>query len=1021
MFRLPRWTLPVLSGIIWPTQETVVVGGSEVKTSSAMRHSTSCSRLLVPLLILVPRLVSARAQSPWTDFADLAKQLEPIEPTPMGEGHLGQLESGSSVQVRFPVPKTKPLGYRVCLGNVVAYTGKGSSYQLLIRRDGEEGDLVYEGPVIPGGDDWNASNREPIDLFDKLTDADYRLGYVDLFLSAKVTGDGWTLYRHSPQRGGLWAQVVEATEEVRQALQEAEEMRKRGIAVLPMPQSLHLLDRTLPLSASSRIVLVGKPTAADRFAAQDLADQLNERTKRRLKIVETTSAKPGDVVLRRTSSSELAKSQPGHRPAFPPDCHWDQAYSLTVTDRAAVTAVGEPGLFYGAQTVAQLVSTKPEIPRCQVNDWPAYPLRGLQWDVARGQTVKADFWKYALRELGRCKLNAVMIYGEDDYRLRRYPFLGREDTFTPEKVSELSAFAEKYHVQLIPQFEALGHAGAVLGHEELKDLREAGGSWVFCTSSPKTWEFLDNVFGELAEQFPNSRYFHVGGDEFEDGFAKCEQCQARVKEIGLGGLYAEHMNKLNAIVKKHGRAMLFWPSHAASTPELSYLTLNNRDKMERDCIPTEWIYHGPPSYPEIKQYQDAGFKDVWTSPAVVCYSIIYPDYPTTYRGIRGFLRAGKERGVKGTCTTTWEWMHGALFENSWLGLLYAAECGWSLGKSSSSDFNRRFAHHWLGLTSADSADCIADTIAEPWPSAGPGAICRNGTLMRDLFWCEPKRVRREFAMKKGLGPESSQAIVVAAEAALERLSTIRAEANRNKRMLEATDSAFRMYRHAGGKLSVINEATQAYQQASGAGPEKIGATMATISQRLAELSGECDSFAEAYGRAAKECGAYQGDVDRLLKLKESYLTLAKEAADLGGQVKAGKVDRLPPGSQFGFDCGTYVKIGSWRPDQMNEARCELRLDITQHVKAAGPLTVEWEYTAGAHGVSLLSTTLLADGKPVATDTHAGWTGAGSHGNVYVLDLREHDPKGKYEIVGAMKSAGGANSYGDVWLAVGERK
>ncbi|MBI3922381.1 MAG: family 20 glycosylhydrolase, partial [Armatimonadetes bacterium] len=560
---------------------------------------------------------------------------------------------------------------------------------------------------------------------------------------------------------------------------------------------------------------------------------------------------------------------------------------------------------------------------------------------------------------------------------------------------------------------------AVLAHEELKDIREAGNAWVFCSSNPKTWEFLDGVFGELAEQFPNSRYFHIGADEFEDGFGKCPQCQARVNEIGLGGLYAEHLNKLNQICKKHGRSMLFWPSHGASSPDISYLTLKNKDKMERDCIPTEWIYHGPPTYPEIKQYQDAGFRDVWTSPAVVCYSIIYPDYRTTYRGIRGFLRAGREQGVKGTCTTTWEWMYGALFENSWLGMIYACECGWSLGRTSSGEYNRRFAQHWLGITSPDAADHIADTIAEPWPSSGDGAICRSGVLVRDLFWSDPRRVRRQFVMKDGLKPEHSKGITEAAQAALDRLAGLRTAAQRNQRMLDATQLAFLMYRHAGEKLALMDGATEQYSQASRASAGEASATLNSISDKLKQLAAECDGFTEVYGRAVQECGAYKGDLDRLMKLKESYIALATELSSLGDQVKTGKVDRLPPGAKYGFDSGRYIKIGAWQPSQMNEDSCEIRLDITPQLKKAGPITVEWEYTAGAHGVTLLSTTLLADGKPVVNDEHGGWTGSGSHDNAYLLDLKEYDPKAKYEVVGHMKSSGGTDTNGNVWLIVGE--
>ena len=120
-----------------------------------------------------------------------------------------------------------------------------------------------------------------------------------------------------------------------------------------------------------------------------------------------------------------------------------------------------------------------------------------------------------IRESARYKLNAIMFYMEDDYKFEKYPFLGRPGTFTKAKALELSKYADQYHVMLIPQYESLGHAGAVLSHPEMKDLRENGNAWDFCTCEPKVWQFLDDAYAELAEAFPNSKYIHVGGDEFE--------------------------------------------------------------------------------------------------------------------------------------------------------------------------------------------------------------------------------------------------------------------------------------------------------------------------------------------------------------------------------------------------------------------------------------------------------------------------------------------------------------------------
>ncbi|NUQ02208.1 MAG: family 20 glycosylhydrolase, partial [Armatimonadetes bacterium] len=513
------------------------------------------------------------------------------------------------------------------------------------------------------------------------------------------------------------------------------------------------------------IVLPAGASADDHFAAGDLAAVIAERTNLTL-VVTAGEPQPGDIALKQVK--EPLASGP-------------EAYRVVVGEHIEAVAADAAGLFYAACTIGQLTGPGGALPRVTIEDWPAYPLRGLQYDVARGQTVETGWWEKLIRELARCKLNAIMVYGENDYAFRGFPFLGRAGTFTPEKAQHLADFARRYHVQLIPQFEALGHASAVLSSKELEPLREAGGPWVYCTSKQATWDFLDRIFAELVEQFPDSRYLHVGADEFEMAFGKCPDCAAKVARVGLGGLYAEHMNKLNALGRKHGRKMLFWPSHAGPSDDLSYMTIANAASLQRDCIPTEWIYHGPTSYPEIARYQDLGFEDVWVSPAVVCFSVIWPDYPTTYRGIRGFLRAGDARGSRGAMTTTWEWMHGALAANSLLGMVYAAECAWSLGQTTTADFERRFAGWYFGVDDP-AGESLHQALAVPWPDGASGALLRNQRLLTELAWAAPATVRRLVIKQPQLHDVAPS--LAAVEQAIARVDALQQRAVRNAALLD---------------------------------------------------------------------------------------------------------------------------------------------------------------------------------------------------------------------------------------------
>jgi hypothetical protein len=136
--------------------------------------------------------------------------LDALPPSPKGNGHLGPLEAGRPIQLRFPVPRAGHLALR--LGNVVAMTGAGRSYQLVVRKGSAEGPIIHTGKRFEGTDEeaerhlparaWNSNNRAPVDVTEALTDRDRESGTLDVWVTALVTGDHWTMYRDDDGKAG---------------------------------------------------------------------------------------------------------------------------------------------------------------------------------------------------------------------------------------------------------------------------------------------------------------------------------------------------------------------------------------------------------------------------------------------------------------------------------------------------------------------------------------------------------------------------------------------------------------------------------------------------------------------------------------------------------------------------------------------------------------------------------------------------------------------------------------------------
>ena len=180
------------------TEDTVKVATTAGEKALAVFRRGATADATLSLRPVVPKGAKPDDLPPWLAFVTLPRELAVIPPSPIGTGHLGLLRSGTWQQIRFPVPKGSSGSLDCRLGNVVAYGGGGKSYRLLLRVDSVSGPVVYEGPAIAKADDWNASNVWPIALSGVLTDAHRNQGYLDVFVSGVVEGDGWTIYRHDP-------------------------------------------------------------------------------------------------------------------------------------------------------------------------------------------------------------------------------------------------------------------------------------------------------------------------------------------------------------------------------------------------------------------------------------------------------------------------------------------------------------------------------------------------------------------------------------------------------------------------------------------------------------------------------------------------------------------------------------------------------------------------------------------------------------------------------------------------------
>jgi len=264
----------------------------------------------------------------------------------------------------------------------------------------------------------------------------------------------------------------------------------------------------------------------------------------------------------------------------------DEAYRLEAgPDRVTIRASRPAGLFYGIQTLRQMLpapsfrAAKVDgvawvLPCATIVDAPRFTWRGSHVDVCRHFLPKASIKKH-LDTMALHKLNVFHWHLVDDQgwrlEIRTYPRLtqvgawrpetvlgetqkrGRPDLmrfdntphggfYTQDDVREIVRYAADRFITVVPEIEMPGHSTAALAAyprfgncpgEPHGVLTWWGITEGIYSVDDATIAFLKEVLDEVMELFP-SPYIHVGGDECpKTGWARSPGALARMKALGF--------------------------------------------------------------------------------------------------------------------------------------------------------------------------------------------------------------------------------------------------------------------------------------------------------------------------------------------------------------------------------------------------------------------------------------------------------------------------------------------------------
>lgn len=300
-------------------------------------------------------------------------------------------------------------------------------------------------------------------------------------------------------------------------------------------------------------------------------------------------------------------------------------YTLIINEKGVnVKAINNTGIFHATQTLRLLLQSEFEsgsrvehtlwrIPYVEIMDYPRYNWRGYMKDVSR-TFYSVEVIKKYLDAMALYKMNTFHWHLTDDQgwriEIKKYPDLTSKKTttfhhttnqpaersgfYTQYQIREIVEYAKERQITIVPEIDVPGHSWpTLLVYPELGVNKNSYPNHVFpfvaswsywgTQFTPNTldptkeivYDFLDNVFMEIADLFPGE-YIHFGGDEVRHALWENEpHIQKFMVEKNIHNVHelqSYFVNRVSAIIEKKGKKPIGWNDILKGAESLSRST-----------------------------------------------------------------------------------------------------------------------------------------------------------------------------------------------------------------------------------------------------------------------------------------------------------------------------------------------------------------------------------------------------------------------------------------------------------------
>ncbi len=357
----------------------------------------------------------------------------------------------------------------------------------------------------------------------------------------------------------------------------------------------------------------------------------------------------------------------------------EEGYILEITKEGISIAASTPcGHFYGVVTLLGVIKQfGKNLPCVRVLDKPTMAFRSGAFETGHGMKCRMDWFKSFIRRLALQKANYVyfsngwMAFYMDP---KAAPYYKDAEAITFEQAKELSAYAKRYNVSIIPACSIQGHADELLSLEAFSDMRETmegeetGYSSIgnsFCPANQRAMSYVRELIDRVIEAF-EPKIMHLGCDEiYSCGGDKA--CSGARQAIGKTGIILANCIRFRDYLEGKGIKLGIWGDMIVSlsgenrydgTIEESRFKQSNDyylAELRRNTIIFDWWYVGAS---EVSQqfFADKGFDTVACTSTHAC--MMHFASPQQQINMWKLFKGACKRNFYGGMITDWINMYG---------------------------------------------------------------------------------------------------------------------------------------------------------------------------------------------------------------------------------------------------------------------------------------------------------------------------------------------------------------------------